>query len=120
MIMNNLFNLFFTNVYAENVAEHFCQDFSGTMKLISIFILLVRIAVPLLIIVIGSLDLYNIVNSGKSDDLNKNIKVLGTRILIGVVVFFIPIFIRIVVNTVDSSQADYKVCIRCIENPSNC
>lgn len=108
------------NVYAENVAETFCQDFSGTMKLLSIFLLIVRIAVPLLLTVYGSLDLYKIVNSGKSDDLGKQIKVLGTRIAIGVVVFFIPTFIRVVVNVVDSSQSDYKVCIECIENPSNC
>lgn len=120
MIMNKLFNLFFTNVYAENVAETFCQDFSGTMKLVSIFLLLIRIAVPLMLIIYGSLDLYKIVNSGKNDDLSKQIKVLGTRILIGVVVFFIPTFIRIVVNIVDSTQADYKICIECIENPGDC
>lgn len=118
MIMNSLFNI--TDVYAENIAENFCSDFSSTMQLISVLLLIARVCVPILIIIFGTKDLFNVITNGKSDDLSKQIKIFGTRVLIGVVVFFIPTFIRVVVNAVDSDQKDYKVCVSCLENPLNC
>ena len=109
------------NVYAdEYVAQNFCHDVLTTLKLVSVFLLIIRLCVPIFIIFMGAFDLYNTVTSGKSDDLNKGIKTLGKRCIIGLIVFFIPTIINLVVNGLDKSNADYKTCLNCLNNPKNC
>ena len=72
MIMNKLLilflNLSYINVLADEegaVGSNFCSDFGSTLRLVSISILIVRILVPLLIIIMGTLDIYKTVTSGK-------------------------------------------------------
>ena len=127
MIMSKLlillFNLSYINVLAENetpVASNFCSDFGSTLKLVSYSILIVRILVPLLLIVMSSLDLYKAVTSGKDDDFKKQMVILGKRIVIGIAVFFLPSFVNLIVNALNNKPADYKTCLSCISNPSNC
>ena len=83
-------------------------------------ILIVRTIVPLLIIAMGTFDLYKAVTSGKADDLKNQIITLGKRIVIGFVVFFLPTFVNLVVDAFNKQPADYKTCLACISNPSNC
>lgn len=120
MIMNNILSLGITNVYAENIAENFCQDLGSTLQLVSALLLVVRIAVPLLLIGMATMDLYKVVTNGKDSELSKQIKVLGTRAIIGIAVFFLPTIVRVVVNAVADDQSDYLVCVSCLDNPANC
>ena len=114
MIMNKLLilllNFSYINVLAENeapVATNFCSDFGSTLKLVSYSILIVRTIVPLLIIAMGTFDLYKAVTSGKADDLKNQIITLGKRIVIGFVVFFLPTFVNLVVDAFNKQPADY-------------
>lgn len=125
MIMSNLISKFIVfntfNVYAdEYVAQNFCQDFSKTLQLLSVFLLIIRLCVPIFIIIVGSIDIYKTVTSGKLDDLKKNLLILGKRLIIGLIVFFIPTILRLVINSFGEDNADYQICINCIDNPSNC
>ena len=127
MIMSKLLilllNLSYINVLAENetpVASNFCSDFGSTLKLVSYSILIVRILVPLLLVVMSTFDLYKAVTGGKDDDLKKQMVILGKRVVIGIAVFFLPSFVNVVVNMLNKQPADYKTCLSCISNPSNC
>lgn len=125
MIMSNLIFKFIVsntfNVYAdEYVAQNFCKDFSKTLQLVSVFLLIIRLCVPIFIIIVGSMDIYKTVTSGKSDDLKKNLLTFGKRLIIGLIVFFIPTIIKLVVNSFGEDNADYQICINCIDNPGNC
>lgn len=127
MIMNKLLilllNFSYIDVLAKNeapVASNFCSDFGSTLKLVSYSILIVRTIVPLLIIAMGTFDLYKAVTSGKDDDLKNQIITLGKRIVIGFAVFFLPTFVNLVVDAFNKQPADYKTCLDCISNPSNC
>lgn len=127
MIMSKLLilllNLSYINVLADEegaVGSNFCADFGSTLRLVSISILIVRILVPLLIIIMGTFDIYKSVTSGKADDLKKQMITFGKRIIIGLMVFFLPSFVNLVVNALDDSPSDYKTCLSCISSPSNC
>ena len=126
MIMNKLlikfFMLFSTiNVYADGyVAQNFCSDIIKTLRLVSISVMIVRICVPIFIIVMGTMDIYNTISSGKTDDLKKNLTTLGKRMIIGLIVFFIPTIVRLVVNGLGGNDSNYQVCVNCIDNPKNC
>lgn len=128
MIMNKLLilllNFSYINVLAEEtsvgVAKNFCKDFGSTLRLVSYSILIVRILVPLLLVVMSTLDLYKVVTGGKDDDLKNQIVIFGKRIVIGAIVFFLPSFVNVIVNMLNNKPADYKTCLACISNPSNC
>lgn len=126
MIMNKLLIKFFMlfntlNVYADGyVAQNFCSDIIKTLRLVSISVMIVRICVPIFIIVMGTMDIYNTVSSGKNDDLKKNLTTLGKRMIIGLIVFFIPTIVRLVVNGLGGNDSNYQVCVNCIDNPKNC
>lgn len=127
MIMNKLLIKFFMlfntlNVYADDgyVAQNFCSDIIKTLRLVSISVMIVRICVPIFIIVMGTMDIYNTVSSGKNDDLKKNLTTLGKRMIIGLIVFFIPTIVRLVVNGLGGNDSNYQVCVNCIDNPKNC
>ena len=126
MIMNKLLIKFFMlfntlNVYADDgyVAQNFCSDIIKTLRLVSISVMIVRICVPIFIIVMGTMDIYNTVSSGKNDDLKKNLTTLGKRMIIGLIVFFIPTIVRLVVNGLGGNDSNYQVCVNCIDNPKN-
>ena len=127
MIMNKLLIKFFMlfntlNVYADDgyVAQNFCSDIIKTLRLVSISVMIVRICVPIFIIVMGTMDIYNTVSSGKNDDLKKKLTTLGKRMIIGLIVFFIPTIVRLVVNGLGGNDSNYQVCVNCIDNPKNC
>ena len=122
-LLIKFFMLFNTlNVYADDgyVAQNFCSDIIKTLRLVSISVMVVRICVPMFIIIMGTLDIYNTVSSGKTDDLKKNLTILGKRMIIGLIVFFIPTIVRLVVNGLGGNDSNYQVCVNCIDNPRNC
>lgn len=70
----------------------------GTMKIINDILKIVRIIVPLLLIGLGILDFTKSVFSGKEDDMNKNRSKFIKRIVAGVLVFFVPMFVNLILN----------------------
>lgn len=125
MIMNNLISkllsLIYLNVYADDfVGQNFCQDFGSTIKIMSIAFLIIRICIPLFIIVMGTMDIYKTVTTGKTDELNKGLKTLGKRFIIGFIILFLPNVVNMVVSSLNGDTADYKICVSCMANPSAC
>ena len=58
----------------------------------------VRIIVPILIILLGTIDFAKAVLSGKEDNMKKAQKTFAMRILIGVAVFFVPLLVNLVMD----------------------
>lgn len=70
-----------------------------------------RIIVPVLVIGFGVLDLSKAVIAGKEDEMKKAQKTFIKRIVIGVVFFFIPVFIDIIMHLADIVwQGKYISC----------
>lgn len=116
-----MFMLINVSADKEIVAENFCTDMANTLKLVGYFITVIKIVVPLLVVIMGSLDFYHIVMSGKDSDLKKEALILGKRVLMGVIVFLMPSIVNLAVNTLDNNpNADYKVCVDCLTKPNSC
>lgn len=115
--------LMLINVSADTeiVAENFCTDMSKTLQLVGFFLVVVKIVVPLLIVIMATMDFYKIVMSGKESDFKKEALVLCKRVLMGLFVFLMPTIVNLAVNTLDNNpNADYKVCVDCLTKPSSC
>ncbi len=116
-----------TNTQAvEYVAENPCDENSikTVMRLFGYVLLVARVAVPLIIIGLGTFDLAKSVVDKDEKSLTKQIKQLGIRILAGLIVFFIPNIVSLVfsmsdkLNIIETGQ--YKTCAECLLKPGNC
>ena len=115
-----------TTQAVEYVAENPCDENSikTVMRLFGYVLLVARVAVPLIIIGLGTFDLAKSVVDKDEKSLGKQVKQLGIRILAGLIVFFIPNLVSLVfsmsdkLNIIETGQ--YKTCAECLLKPGNC
>lgn len=107
----------------------FCQELSPILQMVGQVINIFKISLPIILIILGILDIGKAVISSKSDDVKKNMKNFGKKIIACVCVFFLPLFCMIVFGFVGEfneikkySGLDFDVCYDCMFNPSrdNC
>ncbi|MCI8394725.1 MAG: hypothetical protein HFH86_04535 [Bacilli bacterium] len=94
-----------------------------TLKFLGILLFIVKVFVPFIIIVLGSIDFGKAMLSGKSDDVPKQVSVLVKRFLIGVVIFMMPSLIEFLFGVLDGyseTMARYHNCRVCILDPDEC
>lgn len=88
-------------------------DILKVMMLIKIVISGICVAVPIILIVVLMIDYAKAVSSNDNDMVMKITKNLPYRFVAVAVIFFIPAFVKIIVNIADGSANTY---IGCIEN----
>lgn len=103
----------------------FCTDLAPIWQIIGWVLWVFKIAVPIIIIVFGMIDLGKAVVASKDDEIKKSIKSLVMRAIAGVVIFFIPTLVGLIFRLVDGFadaevQGEYQVCSECITSPGSC
>lgn len=107
------------------VASEPCSD-NNIRKVLRIggyVIQLVRLMVPLLIIILGTFDLYNAMIDKDEKLIFKKVKLLLMRVLVGVVIFFIPTIVKLLFSfsgNLDENSDEYNICEVCLLEPENC
>lgn len=103
-----------------------CSQLSPLLQLIGQVLNIFKISLPLILIVIGIFDIGKAVVSSKSDDIKKNIKNFFKKVLVSLVVFFIPTIVMVVfgfvgkfTEAIEESGIDYEVCYSCIYKPGS-
>lgn len=102
-------------------AEYTCGGtnlvFSGTFPyLVSTVILLIKIAVPILLIIFGMLDLGKAVVASKEDEIKKGQGLFIKRAISAIVVFFVIQIVQIIVRFVSGNDASVANCFNCFIN----
>lgn len=96
----------------------------GAFKIVGMGITIVKIIVPIIIILYGMWDLFNIVTSGKDDAIKENAIKFLRRIIIGVLIFFVPTILLNLFDFVGSAWSDvkqeYDNCVKCMLDTSKC
>lgn len=64
---------------------------------------LIQFAVPIVIIILGSIDLFKAVIASKEDEIKAAQKLLIKRVVYGVAIFFIVAIVQLVFNTLASN-----------------
>ncbi len=75
-------------------SELFDQE---TITLINDVLKYPRYIIPPLVILLGTIDFFKVIVSGKEDEMKKAQKTFIKRVIIGVMVFLVPLFINLVV-----------------------
>jgi len=88
-----------------------CGEGSTLVNVIAIVRLVMNIiciAVPIIMILMGTIDLFKAVTAGKDEDIKKKQKALITRIIAGVLVFLVPTIVSVIMNLIGVSS--WRTC----------
>lgn len=97
----------------------FCNETVNVWRLVGYFLMVFKIAIPIILIVLGMIDLGKAVVSSDDKAISKSVKSLAMRVIAAVCVFFVPTVIGFIVGVVDTSvNDDSLVCRRCISSPT--
>lgn len=113
-------------VVVEHVADKPCQDndIKKIFRLFGYLLLVAKILIPLIIIIMGTFDIFKAVSSQDDKALTKQLKILVWRIIGGLTIFFLPTlvgaFFKVSSNLEEvTEKEDYKICANCLLDPLN-
>ena len=91
--------------------------FSGTFPyIVSTAITVIKIAVPVLLVVFGMIDLAKAVIAQKEDEIKKGQQTFIKRAIAAVIVFFVIQVVQIVVRFVSGNEQTIASCFNCFIN----
>lgn len=99
----------------------FCSETATLLQFIGYGLLVFKIAIPVVIIILGIVDFGKAVVAEKSDDVKTYAKRLLWRLIAGIIIFFVPNIVTWVFGLVaeyNSNQGAFNVCQECIVHPS--
>lgn len=83
-------------------------------ELTSFAVDLVQVAVPVLLIVMGTIDLFKGVTAGKEDEIKKGQGLFIKRLILAAIIFFIVVVVKFLVSIiVDANKTNIVDCIDC-------
>lgn len=100
----------------------FCSETAAIWQFVGYVLFVFKIAIPLLLIIFGMLDLGKAVVSSDDKEIKAATTKLAKRAVAGVVIFFIPTlvgFIFSIVNGFSDVKNTYDVCKNCVVSPIN-
>ena len=91
----------------------------GIPKIVSMVYMAIQIAVPVVLVVIGMIDLTKSIASEKEEDIKKSQKTLIKRLISAVLIFFVFAVVKFLISLVaDTSKEKNKIidCAECFIN----
>ena len=102
-------------------AEYTCGSinvvFSGTFPYtVATIVMIIKIAVPILLIIFGMLDLGKAVVAQKEDEIKKGQQTFLKRAIAAVIVFFVIQIVQLIVRWASNNDANISNCFNCFIN----
>lgn len=85
-----------------------CTELESVIAIVKFILTIVQWVVPIILIVLGTIDLVKAVTQGKEEEIKKGQKILIQRIIAAVIVFLVPLIVSIIMGWLGSS--DWKTC----------
>ena len=78
------------------------------MGIIKLVMQVICIVVPIVLILLGSIDLFKAVTAGKDEDIKKRQQTLIKRVIAAVIVFLVPTIVTVLMNLI--GVVEWKDC----------
>ena len=92
---------FKTNIYAKACPGIEKVDIDDSIQdLVSLIIKIIWIAVPILLVVFGSIDLVKGITAQKEDEIKKGQQTFVKRLVAGIIVFFVIAVVKLIISAV--------------------
>ena len=94
----------------------FCAETANIWNVVGYIVVVIKIVIPLMLIVLGMVDLGKAVVSSDEKAINKAVSTLIKRFIAAVVVFFVPTIVSALFNALSliGNEADYNTCVQCV------
>ena len=83
-------------------------DMQNIIAIVGFVLRLIQWVVPIILILLGTIDLVKAVIAGKEDDIKKNQKVLVKRLIAAIIVFLIPLLVTTITGLIGADS--WKDC----------
>ncbi len=90
-----------------------CTSLNPILRLVGFVMLCIKIVVPIILIVIGMIELAKSV--GDADEVSKATKKLVQKLIMAVLVFLVTTIVTLVMTLIGGTQ--YTDCLTCIKDP---
>lgn len=99
----------------------FCADTAGIWRVIGYLIYIIRIAIPIIIVLLGTLDLGKAVIAGEDKKIKDAQKSFILRLIYGIAIFFVFTIVKVIFGIlgVNTDSGDPKICWDCATKPNN-
>lgn len=100
-------------------AGTFCADSAGIWGLLGWVVFILKIVIPLILIVLGMIDLGKAVVESDDKAINTAVNTLLHRFIAAVVVFFVPTIVNALfsaISNINLRSADANTCTECLLN----
>ncbi len=92
----------------------------GIVGIVRAIYTLIKIAIPLILIIMGMLDLGKAVISQKEDEIKKQQGIFIKRLISAALVFFVFAIVQLLVNVISNDTDASTNCANCILNNKDC
>lgn len=83
-------------------------------ELTSMVVTIVQIAVPVILVVMGSMDLFKGITAQKEDEIKKGQQMFIKRLVVGALIFFVVVIAKLLISVVaDTGSTNIIECIDC-------
>ena len=114
MDLMNLFNI----LQAVNNADDLCAELQPVLRIVGIVVWGIKVIVPIILIIIGMIDMAKAVTEKKEDDIKAAQQKLIKRAIAAVLVFLVATIVGILMQIIGSDE--YEKCTKCINDPWSC
>lgn len=101
----------------------FCSGpMQGVFTTLGWVFFILKILIPIILIVFGSIDFAKAVLSSKDDEIKKSAKTLVMRAIAGVIIFFVPTLLNFIVELLgedDLYNGTFATCTHCMLEPTD-
>lgn len=87
-------------------------DFSAFMAIFKLVITVIQYAVPVALILWGSIDLFKSITTGKDDEIKKKQTLLFKKVLSAVIIFLLPWLVFTIMSLLGGSVGDFGKCYK--------
>lgn len=102
--------------------DHFCQGkIQGVFTALGWIFFIIKILIPIILVIFGTIDLSKAVIASKDDEIKKSVKTLLIRVVAGIIIFFIPTILNMIVKMFDQNDVyngTFMDCTSCMLDPT--
>lgn len=85
-----------------------CDELGDVLTIVKFILNVIQWVVPVILIILGSIDLVKAVIASKEDDIKKGQQTLIKRLIAAVIVFLVPLIVSVIMGMI--GQDDWKEC----------
>ena len=106
------------NLLDVDTPQQLCESLEPILKIVGIVVWGIKVVVPIVLIIVGMLDLAKAVGEKSEDKIKEAQNKLIKRAIAAVLVFLVVTFVSLLMGLIGGT--DYKACMDCVNHPFSC